>query len=186
MICYFDASLWTKLLIMEGNIGYIDKYVAGWRIHSGQVSSSSKVEKLRKISEYEKTSFIKLFRNLKDINIFKQVFYDNKFIKTLDNLTEKDMQFILHYEMMMQESPSIKLVGYNYIYELLQNDVQRDYIEKRFKFGIGEFRQMYSVINRCKLPEITTRAQIYLLAKKILKYLTFYELRNKSKKPTNL
>lgn len=144
LIMYFDVSLWASLLIKGYKIGYFNKYIAGYRIHENQMSSSKSKNLIFQRSKFEASKFIELFFQIEDVNILKKMFKHNQWLKNIQNLTKEDLKFIIAFEMLILPSIYQRIVGYSYIYNLIENETTGKYIEKKFNFGIKEFREIYS------------------------------------------
>ena len=131
----FDMSLWAGLLCKGYKIGFCSDVVLDYRIHSNQLSTSGKYDWCVKISGYEWSTFWKNYLLIKDINVIKQLWPDNKYVKYLDNIN--DIPFIVY-------TAFFKVYGihvYPYIEDLLNNDKTREYYEKKFHYTIKTLRE---------------------------------------------
>lgn len=183
-IMVFDMSLWVKLLIKGYKIGYYTKYIAGYRIHGNQMSSSKKQDLVFRRCKFEFCTYMKAFFQISDTNKLRKMFNNNKWIQTITDLTLEDLQFIMAFEMLTNTNETIRDIGYNYIYECLHNDTTRKYLEKKFNFGIQDFRAIYSrgfnydfsIAQNLKLSQIT-----YIFFKKLIFKLTLKEYFDKKR-----
>lgn len=155
-IAMFDMNLWLSLLVKGYKIGFLDKSIAGWRIHKNQMSSKENLEKMFRCRDVEHIKFIKKYWEIEDIELLKAIFPNNQYLKNIKNLTKDDLKFIISYEMLHSWSNGFCFAGYSHIYELIQNDESRKYLEEKFKFGIKELRDIYINHGLEKIDEKTT------------------------------
>lgn len=187
-IMTFDMSLWTSLLLKGYKIGYLNKYIAGYRVHDGQMCSYKAQKLISQRCEFEAPKFIELFFEIEDTNLIKKIFNKNVYIKNNINIEPQDIKFIVAYEMLQHFPNKLRIPGYMYIYECLNNDKKRKYLEDKFSFGITDFRKMYSKC--CDASEIIKASQLsfpklwYLFRKKIFFILTFRDFIDKTRKRT--
>lgn len=186
LISYFDVSLWVKLLLKGCKIGFIDKYVAGWRIHEKQMSSVSQAEKLYTLSEFEKTKMAELFLQIDNVDLLKKIFKDNYFLNTIENITNDDIKFIVSYEMLKHDRKPIQITGYNHIYDLIQKEESRKYLEEKFNFGIKEFRKIYTSVSRGSIAIPDMKLLSIFIIKKLIRIISLTDLQNMFRKQTNL
>lgn len=172
----FDMHLWTSLLLNGCKIGYLNKYVAGYRIHDNQMCSAKNGKLILTRGYAELTGLVQKYLKITDINLVKAIFNTNPFIKYAD---ECDIKFIVASEMLLSDVKSVSYFGYNIIYNMLQDKETRKYLEQKFKFGIVEFRKLYSISidTNESLEKI-----IYLLIKRFLKKISLYKYWSKSNK----
>lgn len=165
----FDMHLWTSLLLNGCKIGYLNKYVAGYRIHDNQMCSA-KNRKLIFVRGYpELTALAQLYFKINDINLLKNLFKTNPFIKKVD---EQDVKFIVAYEMLLSNIKPISYLGYNILYNMIQNKEERKYLEQKFNFGVFEFRKVYSSF---LAPNDSTEVYLFILFKRFLKWVSLYK-----------
>ena len=143
-IMLFDMSLWLSLLIKGYKIGYLNKYIAGYRIHDNQLCSSKHRVTIFQRSKFEFSKFTELFFEIDNIEILKKMFKDNKWLNKILDLSKEDLKFILAFEMLILPLTTQRITGYNYIFNLIEHDDTRKYLENKFNFGIKELREIYS------------------------------------------
>ena len=146
-IALYDMTLWISLLLKGYKIGYINKQVAGYRVHDGQASSCKNSKRIDKCVELEAYKYIERFLNSDNIELLKKLFCNNAYLQRTTDITPFDMKFITSYEMLFADLCGYKQAGYAYIYDLLQNDDTEKYLENKFGFGIKEFRAVYSTLD---------------------------------------
>lgn len=154
-IMLFDMSLWLRLLIAGFKIGYLDKTEVFYRIHEDQLSSSNTKNYIlaNKRSFFEHQRFYEIFTEMKNPEMIKAVFAD---IPNVDKCqTEQDAPFILAKCLLEKGHP----VGYCKMEKMLSDDKMREFIRKKYGFGIREFREIYSNVNSKKT--IIKKANIY-------------------------
>lgn len=175
-ISLFDMSIWASLLLKGYKMGYLTNIVAKYRIHDKQSSSLKNRIRIGHCSFYESHKYIDIFIKSNNLNLLKELFKDNAYVKRVKDLTEEDMKFIVCYETMFTDFGNLQLTGYSYIYDMLQDPQKRKYLEEKFNFGIKELRDVYSTLNECK-PRDSAKFLLYLLFKKFIKFITFEKQR---------
>ncbi len=163
-IMAFDMQLWTSLLLHGCKIGYFDKYVAGYRVHENQMCTSKNVRLIYSRGLYEITGLAKKYMYIEDVDLIKSIFKNNPF----KNMDKSDIKFVIAYEMLLSSIPSLSYQGYTIIHSMLQDENTRNYLEKKFKFGIVEFRKVYSSF---VVPVDSTEKYLYLLFKRFLQHI---------------
>ena len=184
-IMLLDMSIWLSLLINGYKIGYLNKYIGGYRIHEFQMCNSKSAKTIYQRSSFESFKFFELFYQIKDIELLKKIFNNNKFLINTKNITTKDIKFIIAFEMLIHNIHPLRMQGYSYICNLLNNDIEANYLKEKFNFGIKEFRQIYSRGTNSLLASVknlSLRQIFYLLIKKILLKISLKEFFDKKKK----
>ena len=185
----FDMSIWLKLLIKKYKIGYLDKIVAGYRIHENQLTSLSNERKIFACCDFEFLEFGRLFFEINDENIIKKVFKNNIYIEKINEWNDLDKNFILAYELFRSDVYLHRVVGYSTLYGFIQNSKTRKYLEEKFNFGIREFRSIYSAYDikpKCNYKKISLKEIFYILFKKIAAVIAIKDLKRFSKKRESL
>ncbi len=138
-ILLFDMFLWLSLMIEGRQFGLIDKIVANYRIHDGQLTSLSKryVTSIR--MKYEPEYYRKCLFKIKNLNLIKFLCNESKYIDRADS--EKDIDFILA-EYLFNKYHSI--TAYNILNDLLNNENTMVYLRDKFNFTVGTLRELYS------------------------------------------
>jgi hypothetical protein len=136
-IMYFDVILWVALMLKGKRLGYLDKIIADYRIHKHQMSAIKNTRFVNKYCAFEHFALFQNYLNMDDIVLARQLFKDSKYI---DRLTSKeDISFIVaEYSYKISY---FKSFGYLVLLNSMEKNNLREKIEKKFDFGIKEFRE---------------------------------------------
>jgi len=187
MIAIFDVALWVMLLVKGYKIGYLNKVVAGYRIHKNQLTCLANKNKIRVNYRYEALKFMEIFFQIDDYKMLSGLFSDNKYIKRGINITKEDFEFIIAYELMSSPDMGGQFIGYCHLYDMLQDETKRIYLEKKFNFSIKDFRQIYSTLSIEDFDQKNSlKRRLYFFAKKLSKILTCPDIRNRKSKQESL
>lgn len=143
MIMFADLSLWLSSLINGAKLHYIDKPIAYYRQHEGQLNIKTETFHTRQF--YEILKYMDLIYSIQDISVIKIIYPRSPYNETLTVEDTEFIPFILsHYYLLFGEGQQ-KIHAYMKMHDLLQEDTMREKIMKRFHFGIKEFRELYSI-----------------------------------------
>lgn len=139
-VMMFDVSLWLDLLCRDFKIGFCDKIVGYYRIHEGQASSVKKETIAGRLCYYEWGAIWQQFLRIKSVELVKKVWPNGVFVKKLQD--KRDIPFVVAYEFYKQDKIWwIKPAAMSFIHDLLNDDENRERIEKNFGYGIPQLRQ---------------------------------------------
>lgn len=194
-IMLFDMSLWVELLISGCKIGFYQSPIADYRVHSAQVSFSSRKnsELSARRSYFETLIWPEFFAKCKSVELIKEVFDKSDYV---DNLTDvSDIPFIVHEYFFSCNNGG----SYVYINNLLSNPQTLMHLENVFGYGIKEFRKTYSTnktpakklkdkIYSTPTKELNILQLLWLLSRSLVNVLTLSDLRKylKAKKKFTL
>lgn len=193
-IMCFDMSLWLSLLCHSYKIGYINKLVVNYRIHSAQVSSTSKENEIEKRSCIEHKTFYQILFEIKSIELVKKVFPESPFVNNIK--TEEDIPFFVAHALLINKF--IRGQSAEQIDILLNNKEQSQRIKKNFNYDIKNFRDdifgltkkntnrsclqkyKYSLYQK-DTKELNLCELLFLLTRQIFNILSFSKFRHKKK-----
>lgn len=139
-IMIFDVSLWLRLLVEGRKIGFLEKIVAGYRIHSGQVSALANQKRAGHLSWFEEEITYDIFCSLNDLEVAKQVFAGVTYIDLMTDIS--DLRFVLSVQAMQQRNYALHQ-SYSYLRGLLNDDKARTYLERKYGFTVRTMRELY-------------------------------------------
>lgn len=139
-----DMSLWAQLLCNGVKIKLLRKSVCNYRIHPNQMSSSSKEQKIIRMSNFEVIVYCNYFFSM-SLATLKETLPDSTFITETDD--EKFKNFILAYYLMNRPANQTKIAGLLKMQEILQDENLRLEIEEKFGYMIKDLRNYYSSID---------------------------------------
>ena len=191
-VMMFDISLWLQLLCRGYHIALINKPVAKYRIHSGQISSVDKEALCGYICWFEGCSFYEYLMDINDVDLAKKVFPNSKYVKQLKDV--RDIPFFVAYEMFNKYKPVFDMP----LNKMLNDDETREHLMKTFGFGVKELRDLRkSDFYQCNIQQVkeswkqktyhTNPADIgilglsFLLLREIFKIVSFDRFRHKKK-----
>ena len=190
-ILFFDMTLWLQLLINGDKLGFLDKEVGMYRIYEGQVSSSSQQQEIinMNIASFESIRYCDFFYNIQNVETVRYLCSGEKFT---DLITENDKEFIpfiVAYHYINSDKIPYILSGRLKIFDMLSDDIMREKIEKKFGYGIKDFRQHYKNMPLIQLlkknvfidpKKISIPKLAHLLSRKIFYLLIFKRKKSKS------
>ena len=164
-VMLFDVSLWIDALCKGKKIGFIPNSTIWYRISSEQLSSANPVRAKRAAKQgyFELFALCRIFFELKDISYVKYLCNTSKFSALLQKGDEDLIPFVIaeHYlnaerncENFVDQWGVYAVVGFLKMKELLDNPAMAEKIEKRFGYGIAEFRADYSWLEDQKTQKI--------------------------------
>ena len=144
-IMLFDMNLWVELLLNDAHFGFMDKIVASYRIHEGQVSSIANLQICTTRSFYETTAYCDVFYNhIHDIDTLKKIFITSPFRDRLDNEDTDLIEFVIAHTYLLSTNISYQLNAYLRLERIFADERSSKRIEQKFDYGIKEFREDYS------------------------------------------
>lgn len=139
-IMLFDVSLWLRMLSEGKKIGFLDRIVAGYRIHKAQTSSIQNRTRAGWQSYVEGEVYYDCFALIKDLKLAKAVFADSTYVDKMTDIA--DLRFLLSVRAMQH-----KILGwhqaYSYLRCLMNDDEKRDYLENKYGFTVRSLRDLY-------------------------------------------
>ena len=205
MIMLFDMNLWIQLLLAGKKIGYLEKYVAGYRIHSQQVSAVGNLDVALMRSYFERPPYRKSFAKCRSVDIIKAIFADSNYVHLLND--SRDIPFIVYeyyFSRFREDFVAMQL------HDILQDDIYHQYLKSYFGYSIKDYRAKYSYFEKntddiCTennplqwdknnktswkkkiyahtVKELTFSELIFLIARKIFNVVTFAHIRHKRQK----
>lgn len=152
-IMCFDVILWSDLLLAGKKLALMSDILFSYRVHPQQMSSVAQAKKANQRSFFETFNFANVFYRIKDCQTIKMLCRESPFV---GNLTDDDREFfpfivahtylksIQHPDLFQSGHTVFQINGYAKMIEIMSNDALRQKIEKRFGYGIAEFRADYS------------------------------------------
>ena len=189
LIHLMDMMLWASMLAKGYKIGFVNEIIAGYRIHEGQSSSTTKVQTTLQTVKFEFCKYIDLFVNIKDANILKQIFSDNIYLQKYNNFSDLDLKFIVCYQYLTSNNTYYRLAAYSYIHDMLQDSNIAKHLEEKFNFSVKEFRHIYTTFSldeHINYNQLSVKELLYLLLKKVIKKITCSKMRNRSNQAESL
>lgn len=138
-VCFHsDASLWVQLFLAEKKIGYLNKIVAKYRIHDGQISAISNIGMASRCCYYERAAYRALFLKCDNVKLMKEIFSDSKYVDQLSD--KKDIPFFVseYFYFIFKED-----FTWLWLHDMLQDKEYREHIKNTFGFDLKTFRDMY-------------------------------------------
>lgn len=134
----FDVSLWCSLLCSGYKFGLIDKLVVDYRISKNQASSLEKQQRAFQVCGFEWHTFWNVFLLIKDIDLLKRVFPNNKYIEKVTRA--EDVPFCIATEFFTYYNYQFRVAAYLCLSDLLNNDEKRQYLEEQFGYTLRNLR----------------------------------------------
>ena len=164
-VMLFDMSIWLSLLCNGCKIGFVDKTVALYRIHEGQVSSPQSKDKILIYSYFEHKLFWKYFLSISDVELVKKIWPNSQFNKSL--FDKQDIPFVVAYNLFVNRKFSEQSV--QYLMDSLNSNYK--YYETKLGYGVKELREdIISFIPKKR------NVQIKKISEKTPKELSFNDL----------
>lgn len=190
-IMLFDVSLWVEMILTNQRFGFLDKIIAYYRIHQNQVSSVKNNEKSAIRTYYESIAYCDIFySHAKKIDVARKICVDSPFIEKLDVDDINLIEFVIAHYFLTGQCASFKMNAYLRLEKMLSDEALRSKIEKKFSYGIADFRRDYSMINPVsfkrriykKRPESLNFGEIsYLLFRSVWNLISLRNMRKKKK-----
>lgn len=139
-----DMSLWIQALIQGKIIKFIEKPLTLYRIHSGQISSTDDRETKERASYFEHFSYYKFIYTIQDENLFRDFFSSSRYIELFDFTIDIDREFVTSEFLLNKYSREHRVLAYININKMLNDEKKRQYLLKKFGFGIKEYRESYT------------------------------------------
>lgn len=136
LVMMFDMSLWLQLLCTGHKIAFVDKNVAKYRIHSGQMSASGKEKLAMYVSWFESRVFFTYLMNINNVELAKRVFADSLFVDKLSDV--RDIPFFVAHSMFNRQKPFWEIP----LDKMLNDDATREHLMSTFGFGVRELRDL--------------------------------------------
>lgn len=136
----FDMSIWVQFLVKGKIIKCLSHSVCQYRIHEAQESSSTKIKKLIRISNYESQIFYHSFLKL-PLESIRILLPNNKFVRIAEEI---DKDFVITHHFSELGSFGSRFFAINYLHKLMQNDTKRKRIRDKFGYEIIDLRDNYS------------------------------------------
>lgn len=155
-IMCFDVILWSDLLVSGKKLALMPDILFSYRVHPQQMSSVAQAKKANQRSFFETFNCANVFYNIKDSKTIKMLCRESPFV---GNLTDDDREFFpfvvahtylksIQYPDLFQSGHTVfQINGYAKMVEIMNNEALRQKIEKKFGYGIAEFRADYSWID---------------------------------------
>jgi len=200
LVMTFDMSLWLQLMCRGYHVAFIDEKIANYRIHSGQMSAVDKLAMAGYISWFENGILLLYLMNINDVKLARAVFPNNIYAKKLKNV--RDIPFFVCVELFNKWKPVFDLP----LNEMLNNDKTRARLMKNFGFGVKELRElrksdfhyaapiaqyvppkgMKQKIYHSIVPDMKSPSLIFLLLRRLFKFVTFDKYRHHKVKKYSL
>lgn len=147
LISLFDFSLWQLLLLKNKKIGFIKKVLVNYRTSETQLSAINDKNEL----DLEYYEIVKKFYQITDYEFIKILCpcpYTSK-----NEIKGLSIPFIISYYYLVHGSDrsyfypanSIRsIIGYDKLFELMENKATREEISNFYNFHINDFRKLYS------------------------------------------
>ncbi|MCL2335249.1 MAG: glycosyltransferase family 2 protein [Endomicrobia bacterium] len=189
-ILFFDMTLWPQLLINGSKIGFLDKEVAMYRVHEGQASSSSEHQETisMNIASFESIKYCDFFYNITNVETVKYLCSGERFTNLLTEADQEFIPFVIAYHYINSDKIPYILSGRLKIFDMLSDDITREKIEKKFGYGIKDFREHYKNMPLIQISKknvfidpkkISIPKLAHLLSRKIFYLLTFKRKKRK-------
>ena len=134
-ILLFDVYLWFSLMADGNKLGLINKVVANYRIHEGQLTSLSKrdIYNIRGYIEFE--YYRELLFRIKNPDLIKLLCSDSQYVNKVEN--ETDAEFVLADYLFSNYS---SIAAYSKLSQLLNDERTMLYLREKFGYTIGDLR----------------------------------------------
>lgn len=143
-IIMFDMSLWVEMLLNGRNFAFLDNIVAFYRIHANQIATVKKSQKISVCSLYESIAYFDIFYSyIKNIDMLKIICVESPF---LDELEKDDLdlfEFVIAHYFLLNNHMGGKINAYLKLEKIFSNNKLKSKIERRFSYGVAEFRKDY-------------------------------------------
>lgn len=180
-VMLIDMGIWADLLIKGKKLAFIKDVVADYRIHKLQTASSANREVVYRRSFFESLKFCEIFYKIRDFETLKFLCSDSPFVDGMDEGDADLFEFVIAHHYLTCGNETYKINGYLHMHDIMQDDALRDKTEKRFGFGIREFRDIYSPpLPLVKAPKTLGLFELlYLVFRRIWIIITFKEIKRK-------
>lgn len=139
-----DMSLWAQILCKDVKIKMLRQSVCDYRIHPEQMSSSSKMQRILRMSNFECIIYTNYFFGM-SLTTLKKNLPDITFAKETKDEQFKD--FILAYYFINRPTKQNILAGMLKMQKILQDENLRLAIEDKFGYMVKDLRNFYSSID---------------------------------------
>lgn len=189
-IMLFDVSLWVDALCKGGKIGFVKESTVLYRCSGKQMSSVKNATIASKRGYFELFKLSEYYFKIKNVSMVKHI-CPSDFAQSLSQEDEEFIPFVLAdfwlnaYHCINYYCDQVEtriIVGYQKLFDLMENEAERKKIEQRFGFKISDFRALYSYLPPEKSLSVTQRILLkpgkklslmqllYLLARKIARF----------------
>lgn len=131
----FDVALWLSLLCKGYKIGYLNRPVVKYRIHSGQTSSLKNRARSMVNCYYEHADYWKIATTITDLQLARRVWFDSPYVLKLRD--PQDIPFFAAVNMF----DNFKQPVYLFLNELVNDEQKGPRILEVFGFGVKELRE---------------------------------------------
>lgn len=177
-----DMSLWAQILCNDVKIKMLRQSVCDYRIHPEQMSSSSKMQKILRMSNFESIIYSNYFFEM-SLSTLKKNLPDITFAKEATQERFKD--FILAHYFINRPAKQNVLAGMLKMQQILQDEDLRLAIEEKFGYMVKDLRDFYSSIDLFSTSDLSAfkssklRKELKRRFKRKLK--SIFGLKNKNK-----
>ena len=164
----FDMTLWIQILSKGFKVELIDEPIVNYRIHPKQASSSSKLERLFRISNLEGINYCDYFF-INSISLIKKILPSNMYANLLVRGDENLIQFVLCMHFLRGDIYQYRLFALLKISQILNDDFLRSLIKNKFKYSIRDFRNDYAETNIFNDPRLFSSLKLIKILRKKFK-----------------
>lgn len=172
----FDMSIWMMLLCKGFKFGLLDQCIVNYRISENQASALGKLEQARVFGYFEWGQLWKIFQSIEDVSLVKKLFPNSELINKLNSVD--DIPFYIATIFFQKTDVPTQQVAYDYISDLLNDDIKRQYLETKFGYTIKNLRM------GCLKPNHNSNAKELNSSYSLKKYKT--KLYSKSPRDLNI
>lgn len=139
-----DMGLWVELLLKGGRLAFTTQPVVLYRMHDAQMCSVAREEIIQRRVGFESMQFIRHFLQAKlSVEFTQKILPQDSFARSLTADEAEWTPFVIaRYLAAHGVSPSHRLAANAALADMLQEPARRERIQKRFGWGIKQFRQL--------------------------------------------
>ena len=172
----FDVNLWADLIIYGAKLRIIKKPLISYRINKNQITSIFKDIGSAQTSFFEVVSAQNTYYKIKDYELLKAICHNSPYIDKIQPNDTWAFEFIIaHYmlqtiygkgyaENFVSYWFSLQINAYQKIHDLMEDDLMRAKLKETFGFGIKEFRDLYTFVDK-HTKDYTLKDKIFHLYK---------------------
>ena len=133
IVMMFDMSIFLQMLLNDRNIGFIKEKLVSYRIHEGQISSSTNEKKCMAMSFFENIKFFRYFFETENVRALQRLLARND-LSQIENLRLELARFYLTLPIV-----TFQIAAYEWLHDYFQDEGHRT--DERYT--IAEFRNAY-------------------------------------------
>ena len=140
MVMMFDMSVWLQLLLNGSRLGYVDRPVAGYRIHGGQVSAAANLLPARYMSVFEWQAYSESLLRAEP-QMLRRIFADDTAVAAACDGRELRCAIALRY-LRHPELVKVSHWAYRILHDEMNTASGREFLSERFSLTVAGLRAL--------------------------------------------